>query len=73
MLMAAYKVTKNATLQLNIYNLTDKYLLRVGLLPNWAVPGVRPLGGADLPRAFEPDLHADQDGGSSSSARILRC
>lgn len=36
--MAAYKVTPNATLQLNVYNLTDKYYY-TSAYSNWAVPG----------------------------------
>jgi catecholate siderophore receptor len=36
--MAAYKVTRNATLQLNVYNITDKYYYG-SAYSNWAVPG----------------------------------
>ena len=36
--MAAYKITQNITLQLNIYNLTDKFYAATGY-SNWMVPG----------------------------------
>ena len=37
--MAAYKLTPKVTLQFNVYNLTDKYYYRVGLLRTGRVPG----------------------------------
>ena len=36
--MAAYKVTKNVTLQLNVYNLTDEFY-SASAYSNWVVPG----------------------------------
>jgi len=36
--MASYKVASNATLQLNVYNITDKYYYE-SAYTNWAVPG----------------------------------
>lgn len=36
--MASYKVNRNTTLQLNVYNLTDKYYYS-SAYSNWAIPG----------------------------------
>jgi catecholate siderophore receptor len=37
--MAAYKVTRNFTLQLNVYNLTDEYYFDSAAGAGYAIPG----------------------------------
>jgi catecholate siderophore receptor len=52
--MAAYKVTKYATLQLNVYNLFDK-VYYAGVYNNWVVPGPSRYATLALRVRFSPD------------------
>ena len=52
--MAAYKVTPNSTLQLNIYNLTDK-LYYTSAYSNWAVPAPGRMAALTYRIKFTPD------------------
>jgi catecholate siderophore receptor len=57
-LMAAYKVTKDSTLQLNIYNLTDKYYY-TSAYTNWAVPAPGRMAALTYRVKFAPEHPAD--------------
>jgi catecholate siderophore receptor len=53
-LMAAYKVTKQSTLQLNVYNVTDKNYYQ-SAYSNWAVPASGRLFALTYRVKFAPD------------------
>ncbi len=69
--MASYKVTKNFTLQVNVYNLANEYYYDTLAGAGYACPGSGPLCDGIGPRLVLDDVRPDDLGAGIERCRLL--